>query len=454
MIAPRSLRFCVVFASLILAFLCHAKTNVLLILSDDQAWSDYGFMGHPDIQTPNIDKLADESLVFTRGYVVAPICRPSLASIASGLYMHQHGITANDVVPFYQIRENAQQVRAEQNQPIYDSFNKRPTLIKELVNDGYLALQTGKWWEGSWKDAGFTHGMTHADPERGGRHGDVGLKIGRQGIGEIESFLDEAQSEEKPFFIWYAPYLPHFPHNPPERLEKKYQRAGRHEAVAKYYAMCEWFDETCGEVLKALEERNLREDTLIVYVCDNGWTQLPVYDDPVPANWRQPFAPKSKGSPYENGIRTPIMLSLPGKIDQGVSLKLASSIDLFPTIMSVCGIDTPAGLPGIDLTNEHARNSREAVFGSAYSSHNMEFGNHLKTLQYRYLITDRWKFISRSHGLDIAEKHIALHDWDVAPQQLYAIRQDEWERTDLTYRYPEIAAELQGMLDEWLPVKK
>ena len=70
--------------------------NVLLIISDDHAWGDYGFMGHPRIQTPHLDRLAANSLTFTRGYSPVPLCRPSLASIATGLYPHQHGVTGND----------------------------------------------------------------------------------------------------------------------------------------------------------------------------------------------------------------------------------------------------------------------------------------------------------------------------------------------------------------------
>ena len=76
--------------------------NVVLIISDDQSWTDYSFMGHPHIETPHIDRLAREGLTFTRGYVTAPLCRPSLASIVSGLYPRQHKILGNDPVFSYQ----------------------------------------------------------------------------------------------------------------------------------------------------------------------------------------------------------------------------------------------------------------------------------------------------------------------------------------------------------------
>jgi|TARA_B100000959_G_C14882691_1_gene583250 arylsulfatase A-like enzyme len=71
--------------------------NIVFILSDDQAWTDYGFMGHKDIKTPHLNKLADRSLLFERGYVASPLCRPSLASLATGLYPFQHGVAGNDV---------------------------------------------------------------------------------------------------------------------------------------------------------------------------------------------------------------------------------------------------------------------------------------------------------------------------------------------------------------------
>src|SRR5690606_15499199 len=138
-------------------------------------------------------------------------------------------------------------------------------------------LQTGKWWEEDPKKFGFTHAMSHGDPARGGRHGDKGFSISRQGIAPIREFLDACCPTEgeatKPFFIWHAPFLPHIPHNPPAELLAKYQKLTDNEPTARYWAMCEWFDQTCGELLKELDDRNLRENTLVIYVTDNGWIQ-------------------------------------------------------------------------------------------------------------------------------------------------------------------------------------
>lgn len=101
------------------------RPNLVLILSDDQAWTDYGFMGHPDIQTPHLDRLAKRSLVFERGYVAAPLCRPSLATLVTGLYPMQHGITGNDV--------DGHNNRAALDVPLREAFHQHPSLIRKLT---------------------------------------------------------------------------------------------------------------------------------------------------------------------------------------------------------------------------------------------------------------------------------------------------------------------------------
>jgi arylsulfatase A-like enzyme len=276
-----------------------SRPNIVLIISDDQAWTDYGFMGHSAIETPHLDQLARESIVFRRGYVPTALCRPSLMTLVTGHYAHKHGVTGNDPSPKY-ARPGTPEERERRAELItfIDRLETVPTLLAER---GYLSHQSGKWWEGNYRRGGFTHGMTRGFPEPGGRHGDDGLKIGREGMEPIREFLDEAVSRDRPFFVWYAPFLPHTPHNPPERLLEKYRTEDRPLTVAKYFAMCEWFDETCGELLEMLEQREVRDNTLVIYVTDNGWIQDP--ESPG-------YAPRSKQTPYEGGVRTPILFLL------------------------------------------------------------------------------------------------------------------------------------------------
>jgi len=420
------------------------KPNIVFILSDDQAWTDYGFMGHPDIKTPSLDRLAAASLVFKRGYVASPLCRPSLASMATGLYPFQHGITGNDV--------DGQNNRAMLDAPMQATFHKHPSFIKMLTSNGYVAHQSGKWWEGSWANGGFTAGMTHGDPQRRGRHGDSGLKIGRNGIEPITEFIDEATKANKPFLVWYAPFLPHTPHNPPERLLTKYTKLGRAEDLVKYYAMCEWFDETCGQLLGYLDEKNLTENTMVIYICDNGWAAASTNTaDPNQKLWRG-YALRSKGSPYENGIRTPIMVSWPGHMKPAHLSDLAHAIDLFPTIAAATGLQAPDNLLGINLLDDQARSNRKAVFGVTNSIHNMTPGNPDGTLQYLWCVKGDWKLLLRYPGTDTT-RYKNVHIWDTAQTRLYNLKDDPHEKKDLAASRTEIVQRLKKEIEAWHSVK-
>jgi len=324
-----------------------ARPNIVIILSDDQAWGDYGFMGHPQIQTPALDALAEQSLTFTRGYVPDSLCRPSLATIATGLYPHQHGIVGNDPPGGRGNLEN----RIAYTQLI----TQVPTLPRILGEHGYLSHQSGKWWEGSYQNGGFTHGMTHGDRTRGGRHGDDGLVIGRQGLAPVFDFIDMAKEQERPFFVWYAPFMPHTPHTPPAELLEKYRALTPSESVAKYWAMCEWFDQTCGQLLAHLDEQGLAENTLVVYVCDNGWIQQPNGGG---------YAPRSKRSQYDGGVRTPIMFRWPAGIEPMMDqTNLCSSIDIVPTILAAVGLEPTQAMQGINVMDRDAVVARDAIFG-------------------------------------------------------------------------------------------
>ncbi len=416
------------------------RPNIVLILSDDQGWRDYGFMGHVTIQTPNLDALARRSLVFPRGYVVSPLCRPSLASIMTGLYPHQHGVCGNDVSPARGL------VRDKEDRPVKAGFYQHPNLVRTLVDHGYVAFQSGKWWEGSWKKAGFTGGMTHGDPTRGGRHGDVGLTIGRGGMQPITQFIDDAIAQQKPFFVWYAPFMPHTPHTPPAEILAKYRKPGRADNVAKYYAMCDWFDQTCGQLLEHLAKRALDENTIIIYLSDNGWAAVDQTANN-PEGWWNDYAPRSKGSPFEMGIRTPIMVSWPGKVAPARSLDLASSIDLMPTLLHACQMETPDNLPGIDLLDAMTRQHRKAIFGASYSIHNMTPGDPEQTLQYRWCIEGNWKLLLRYHGSDTT-RYRTVHQWDTTATRLYNLDQDPDEQTNLANTQHDIVQRLTRRIEE------
>ncbi len=459
---------CVLIASAFFAgpTLCahDATPNIVLIISDDQAWNDYGFMGHPEIQTPHLDQLARESVVFPNGYVPTALCRPSLMTLLTGHYASVHGVTGNDPSPRYN-KGNPEKQRQQRDQLI-GYVDKFPTLPAALGKQGFLSHQSGKLWEGSYQRSGFTHGMTRGFPNPGGRHGDAGLAIGRQGMQPIKDFLaaalnghEKSESEtgqekptRQPFFLWYAPFLPHSPHNPPERLLKKYRAADRPITIARYYAMCEWFDETCGVLLQMLEDHGVADNTLVVYVTDNGWIQRPDSSG---------YAPRSKQSAYEGGVRTPILFRWPKKIPPAKREDLVSSIDLYPTMLAAAGAPLPEDLPGLNLLpmlEEGSAIPRDLIFGEGFAHDIANIDDPEASLLYRWCIEgkptsrQRWKLLLTYDGE--VNRYQSTHPREERRPQLFDLIADPGEQTNLAAEHPQIVERLATRIQKWYPVTK
>ncbi|WP_299119247.1 sulfatase-like hydrolase/transferase [uncultured Winogradskyella sp.] len=400
--------------------------NIVFILSDDQSWTDYSFMGDENIETPRLDQFASESLTFTRGYVPTSLCSPSLATIITGMYPKDHGILGNDVA-YERTKDKAvkRKNRSEAYKPMISHFERLTTLPDLLKEKGYLSFQTGKWWHGNYKNGGFDYGMTHGDPNRGGRHGDYGLEIGRKGMDTLTSYVDLAIKEKKPFFLWYAPFLPHAPHTPPKRLLDKYLPKAPTEYVAKYWAMCEWFDETCGELFDIIEEKGLTENTLFVYVCDNGWVQN--LND-------SKYNEISKRSPYDLGMRTPIMYKWAGEIKPKMdTTTVVSSIDMVPTVLDILNIDKPENLPGINVLDEKTLQNREEIFGEIYAH---DFTTIESSLFYTIAIAPPYKLIVPDAVRKPKEKI-----------QLFNIDEDPFEKYNIASSNPELVEKLNKKIE-------
>jgi uncharacterized sulfatase len=428
------LRFFSIVAALLLmiaAARAAERPNIVMIISDDHAWTDYTFMGHPQVRTPRIDRLAAESLTFRRGYVPSSLCCPSLASIITGLYPHQHKVTSNDPPPAAGGGPRGQSPEFAAGREVMNRhLDAVPTLPRLLAGEGYRSFQSGKWWQGEFKRGGFTHGMT-----RGQRHGDDGLDIGRKTMQPIYDFIEQSQADEKPFFVWYAPMMPHDPHTPPERLLEKYRKVAPSEHVAKYWAMIEWFDETVGALLDHLEEKKLAENTIVVYVADNGWIQN--VDGPR-------YAAKSKQSQYDGGLRTPIMIRWPGKVAPRMSDELTLSIDLAPTLLTAVGLEPTAQMQGINLLDEQAVQARRAIYGECFTHNANDLNEPAANLRWRWMIDGHWKLIVPD----------PQNEPD-APVELYDLAADPHETKNLAAGDAARVAKLRSMLDAWWnPVEK
>ena len=430
--------FIIVFALLFtLSAQATKQPNIVLIISDDQAWTDYSFMGHKKIKTPNIDRLSQESRLFKRGYVPTSLCCPSLASIITGLYPHQNKITGNEP-PVPLGGKNSENYK-NQVQECVSFIDNIPTLPRLLAQKGYISHQSGKWWQGHYSRGGFTHGMTHGDPKRGGRHGDKGLKIGREGMKEIFDFIENRDG--KPFFTWYAPFLPHTPHNPPKRLLNKYLQQTDSKFIARYWAMCEWFDETCGELLDYLDTKNLTKDTIVIYVTDNGWIQSA-------DNGR--YASRSKRSQYDGGLRTPIMVRWPGKIKPEERNELANSIDLAPTILKACGLNPTENMLGIDLLDDKALRERKFTYGACYLHNAVDIHTPTANLTYRWLIHGDWKIIL-PNKVNVTTR---AKEKGTGTIELYNLTKDPFEKNNLAESKHSIVKRLTRQLDKQLPIGK
>ncbi|HEX4951546.1 MAG TPA: sulfatase-like hydrolase/transferase, partial [Blastocatellia bacterium] len=390
---------------------------------------------HPHIRTPHLDKLAAQSLVFPRGYVPTALCSPSLTTLLTGRYPHEHLITYNDppAPPGGKTgnwRNHPQYVAAWDEMRSF--IRDQPTLPRLLQQQGYVSLQTGKWWLGNYQNGGFTDGMSHGDRKRGGRHGDEGLDIGRKTMQPVFDFIQRARRDNKPFFVWYAPMLPHDPHDAPQRLVDKYKDKAPNLQTAKYWANVEWFDESCGQLLDYLEREKLSDNTIVVYVTDNGWVQGPERDN---------HSVRSKRTPYDAGVRTPIMLRWPGKVKAAKSSQLASSLDLFPTVLTAVGAQVPAGAAGLNLLNARAVAARRTLYGECFTHDAIDLRKPSANLYSRWILDGEWKLI-----VPVASRP---HDEGPKEIELYRITTDVAETTNLAAQEPARVQALQRKLDVW-----
>jgi arylsulfatase A-like enzyme len=411
--------------------------NVVFIVSDDQHWRDYAFMGHPHLRTPHLDRLARESLVFPRGYVTSSLCCPSLATIITGRFPHEHRIVGNDP-------PGGNDAFAAGRERMNRHLEEWPTLPRLLAARGYESFQTGKWWQGDFSRGGFTAGMT-----RGQRHGDEGLDIGRKTMQPIYDFIGRSQAAGKPFFVWYAPMLPHDPHDPAPDLVEHYRAKTDSVHIARYWGNVERFDRTVGDLLDHLDREQIAANTLVVYITDNGWIQSP--DSPR-------FAPRSKLSPADGGLRTPIMLRRPGTIQPGMSDALASAIDVVPTVLAACGIAAPPGLPGLNLLDDEAVAARRQVFGECYTHTLVDLDDPARSLLWRWTVRDRWKLIVPATAdkggvfpADAAQRvdPDSRARYERGEVELFDVVADPDETMNRAAAQPTVVAELRASLDAW-----
>ncbi len=332
-----------------------APPNIVLIYVDDLGWRDLGFMGSRYYETPNIDRLAAEGMVFTNAYANAPNCAPSRASLMSGQYPPRHGIYT--VTPSnrgdpkerkFQVRETETALRLE-----------IVTIAEALAGRGYATASMGKWHLGGEghlpTDQGFDRNVAGNDwgmpqsyfwpYERERGEGNIvripGLQDGgREGEYLTDRLTDEAliwleEQAGGPFFLYLTHYAVHTPIQAKPDIEEKYRgkEGSNGQDNPRYAAMVESLDDGVGRVLSKLDELGIADNTVVVFYADNGGLGTVTSMAPLRG---------SKGMLYEGGIREPLIVRWPGRTPAGsISRVPVIGTDLYPTFLEMAGVERP-----------------------------------------------------------------------------------------------------------------
>ncbi|MBL8231982.1 MAG: sulfatase-like hydrolase/transferase [Bryobacterales bacterium] len=406
--------------------------NVLLILADDLGYGDIGLHGAPDVRTPNMDALAALGVRFTNFYSNCPVCSPTRAALLTGCYPETVGVPG---------------VIRRRPETSWGYLSPKARLLPEVLSKaGYQTALVGKWHlgeepynlpnaRGFQEFRGMLGGMVmdyynhqgHQDDQPDVWHN--GTRLRQQGHA-TDLFTTWAQETiaswrkaSKPAFLYLAYNAPHNPVQPPaewlDRVRKREPSAN--EKRAKLIALIEHMDDGIGRVMKTLRDTGQLDNTLVIFTSDNGG------DCPEEARnlpWRG-----CKGEMYEGGIRVPGIVSWPGQVKAGSQCdEVALSMDLAPTICEVAGLRMPSATHGLSL---------------------------VETIKQGRALPARDLFWTRLEGVAFAGNPIhavrrgdwkLVHNTPFTPLELYNLKNDPYERTDLAKANPKMRNDLAAAL--------
>lgn len=426
------------------------KPNIILFFVDDLGWRDVGFNGSKFYNTPNIDKMASEGMIFTNAYSNAPNCAPSRACLMSGKYSARHGIyTVGNPA---RGKSKDRKLIPAKNKTILDG--KFTTIAEALKSAGYKTCHAGKWHLGD-DDKTGPEGQGF-DVNIGGNHAghpksyfspyrNPNLKDGPKGehltdriTNDVLNFIETNKSN--PFFVYMSLYAVHTPIQAKKELAQKYigKTSDKGQDNAKYAAMIENTDMCFGKVIDKLNALNIDKNTVIVFFSDNGGHGVVTSCKPLKAY---------KGSMYEGGIRVPMAIKWPNKINAGTKSDTpVIGIDLFPTFLKIAGINRKKyKLDGEDLSGIFLKNKklkRKAIY--------WHFPAYLQTTgksKYPEDLVKGWRAVPSSA--------IRMGDWKLIEDfedntfELYNLKDDIGETNDLAKENPKKAKKLLKALRKW-----
>ncbi|CDF80800.1 arylsulfatase [Formosa agariphila KMM 3901] len=297
------------------------QPNVIIILTDDQAYGDLSFTGNPYVNTPVIDKLAATGAIADQFYV-SPVCAPTRASLLTGRYHQRTGVSG-----VTRGRENMNLDEVTFGD-VFQSLGYRTGIFGKWHNGAHFPYHPlGRGFD---TFVGFTSGhwtnYYNTTIEKNGKDFKTSGYLTDVLTDEAISFIKESNTEKKPF-LCYIPYqTPHTPLQVPDSYFNKFNRIGLGAFNSAIYGMAENIDDNIGRLVTVLEDLNIKDNTIIVYMSDNG-----------PLNFRYNAGLKGKkGSVNEGGVKVPFLINWKNKIEahKQISIPLAH-IDVLPTILDL-----------------------------------------------------------------------------------------------------------------------
>lgn len=415
------------------------KPNVIVIYTDDQGAVDLGCYGAQDIHSPNMDKLAKEGIRFTQAYVAAPVCAPSRAALLTGNYPQRAGISGNTSA-----------------QPGSDGLLAEQYTLAELFKDnGYVTGHIGKWHLGMSQESspnaqGFDYSFGHLrgcidnyshyfywegpnihDLHENGKEvfyeGKYFPDLMAEKVGEFVH-----QNKKNPFFLFYAINMPHYPYQPTQKWRDYYKNMDFPRA--DYAAFISTIDERIGLLIDQLEKLGIRENTIIVYQSDNGYsTEVRAFNG---GGNSGPYR-GAKSSLFEGGIRLPTIVSWKGMLPENiVNNEMLLNTDWMPTLTTLCKLATnKPSVDGLDLSSMLQNSGEKSIRNSAFWKYGSQWA----------VRKDNWKLIgypkdtSHKGELDMEQDALFLSD----------LNADVSEMKNLASEYPEVVQELTNMYVNW-----
>ncbi|WP_420400479.1 arylsulfatase [Flagellimonas sp.] len=422
------------------------------MMTDDQGYGDIGAHGNPYLKTPNMESIGKEGIEMTH-FLAYPNCSASRAAVLTGRYPYRTGVTAVTQVDHFM---NTSEI----------------TLAEILSEYGYRTGIFGKWHLGDNApmrptDQGFQEALVH-------KGGGIGQAAGPSGNTYFDPILEHNNSSKKykgycddifteatldfiskkdkrPFFAYLATNLPHFPLQVPEERAEPYRKMGLHEDNARTYGMIDNIDYNVGRVLSKLRELDIEENTLVIFLSDNGPRNRRTKNDVYPGRWVANLR-GTKTSVYECGIRVPFYVRWPGIIKPEQTLKtMGTVIDIFPTILEVCKIDSPGKIKIDGKSLLSLWKNQEFDFGDRSYFTQMHYGPTPFKYMHFAVRTQKYKLVSPHdfpHGILYQPKDEELQEV-LSNLELYDIEEDPSERLNLAKKHPEIVENLLEKYENW-----